>query len=426
MKTEPIGESSVTEDTFSAREPIKVCMHYADRTDARVMRDATALVEAGFAVTIVDVESDRTRPAEEEIRGVHLKHILMPSYFVPARFKPWFLVKLAMLAIYGTIQLLRVQADIYHAHVERALPACYIAARLRGKPFIVDTPELTLTEPIYARWLRLRVLVIRIIRHMVLYCAGYITASPLYPQELAKLYGAKEVTLIRNVPPYQAAPKSDRLRQHLGLGPEVRIALYQGGVQPNRRLDRLIRAAAFLRQDILIVLMGSGPKKTLSELEALIVSEGVADRVKIIPAVPYEELMEWTASANIGLTPLAPDYSLNTQLHLPNKLFEYLMAGLPVLSLQYDAIAELIKRYEVGTVMSSLAPQDVGAAINAMLADQDSLARMSSNALEVAKLEFCWEKESGQLIRLYYDVLGCESHNAEYRTQSSTSVPLSH
>jgi len=123
MKTEPIGESSVTEDTFSAREPIKVCMHYADRTDARVMRDATALVEAGFAVTIVDVESDRTRPAEEEIRGVHLKHILMPSYFVPARFKPWFLVKLAMLAIYGTIQLLRVQADIYHAHVERALPA---------------------------------------------------------------------------------------------------------------------------------------------------------------------------------------------------------------------------------------------------------------------------------------------------------------
>jgi len=405
MKTKPIVESSVTEDTFSVREPIKVCMHFADRTDARVMRDATALIEAGFAVTIVDVESDRTRPAEEDIGGVHLKHIFMPSYFVPARFKLWFLVKLAMLAIYGTIQLLRVQADIYHAHVERALPACYIAARLRGKPFIVDTPDLTLSDPTITRWPRLRALARRTIRHMVSYCAGYITASPFYFQELGKLYGAKEMTLIRNVPPYKAVTKSNRLHQRLGLGPNIRIALYQGALQPNRGLDRLVRVAAFLHPDIVIVIMGNESKGTRAQIDTLIMHEGMADRIKIIPAVPYEELLNWTASADLGLTIFQPDYSLSIQFTLPNKLFEYLMAGLPVLSSQLDAIAEMIKRYEVGKVVPSLAPEDVGAAINAMLADHDSLARMSSNALEVAKCEFYWEKESQKLIHLYKEIL---------------------
>jgi glycosyltransferase involved in cell wall biosynthesis len=307
-------------------------MHFPYRTDARVMRDATALVEAGFIVTIVDVESDRTRPAEEDIGGVHLKHIFMPSYFVSERFKPWFLVKLVMIMLYGTIQLLRVQTDIYHAHVERALPACYIAARLRGKPFIVDTPELTLSDPHYARWSRLRVLAMHLIRHMVSYCAGYITASPLYPQELGKLYGAKEMTLILNVPPYRTVTKNNRLRQRLGLDKHVRIALYQGNLQPNRGLHLLIQAAPFLERDIVIVMLGQGLKETPALLQSLIGSEGVADRVKILPPVPYEELLDWTASADIGLTILPPDYSLSIRKCLKNTFLEYLMSGLPILS----------------------------------------------------------------------------------------------
>lgn len=411
MKTIPIVDIPATKAASSVRGPIRVCMHYAHYTDPRVMRDAIALVEAGYEVTIVDFEKDRTKPAEEDIHGVHFKHIFMPSYFTPAHFKPWFLVKLVIVTIRGIIQLLKVQTDIYHAHVERAIPACYVAARLRHKPFIVDTPELTLTDPTYARWSRLNALARRVIRHMVSYSAGYITASPLYLQELSKLFGTKEMTLILNVPPYQLAAKSDRLRQHLGLGPEVRIAIYQGYLQPDRQLERLIRAAAFLERDVIIALLGSGPEKTVSELKSLIVSEGVTNRVKIIPAVPYEELLEWTASADIGLTAVAPDQSLNNRLCLPNKFFEYLMAGLPVLSLQYDAIAEMIKKYEIGRVLSSVAPEGIGTAINEMLADRKGLARMSSNALATARQEFYWEKESQKLIHLYEEILSKNKAN---------------
>jgi glycosyltransferase involved in cell wall biosynthesis len=405
MKTIPILETPITEDAHSVKEPIKICMYYAHWTDPRVMRDATALAEAGHLVTVVDVVSDVTKPAEEDIHGVHFKHIFMPSYFTPTRFKLWFLVKLVIITIRGIIQLLKVQTDIYHAHVERAIPACYVAARLRNRPFIVDTPELTLTDPTYARWSRLNFLVRRLIRHMVSYSAGYITASPLYFQELSKLFGAKEMTLILNVPPYQVVAKNDRLRQHLNLGPEVRIALYQGYLQHDRQLDRFVRAATFLESSVVIMFLGSGPEEIVWELKSLIASEGVVDRVKIVSAVPYDELLEWTASANIGLTAAAPDQSLNNRLCLPNKFFEYLMAGLPVLSLQYDAIAEMIKRYDVGKVISSVAPQDIGVAINEMLADHEGLARMSSNALAVARQEFYWEKESLKLLHLYDEIL---------------------
>ena len=103
------------------------------RTDVRVLRKATALVEAGMDVSIVDIEDGRTRPCEEDLDGIHLKHIVMPSWFVPARIKPWFLVKVARMLVYGTLALLKTPADVYHAHDDTALPACYIAARLRRK-----------------------------------------------------------------------------------------------------------------------------------------------------------------------------------------------------------------------------------------------------------------------------------------------------
>jgi glycosyltransferase involved in cell wall biosynthesis len=418
MKTVPYTNTTGGRDAPIVPSPDRVCMHVwgVARTDFRVMREATALIEAGFSVSIVDLESEHSRPVEEDIRGVCIKHIIRPKWFIPTRFKLWFLIRAAQMFILGTWQLLRTRADIYHAHDVKALPGCYIAARLRRKPFIFDAHELPLSEPGVTRWHRLSGLARRLLAYMTKRCARVITTSPFYAKEIRRSYHCLEVSLIRNFPVYRAVPKSNRLREHLGLGPEVRIALYQGYLLPDRSLDRLIRAAALLEQDIVIVMMGKGDGATLSELEALVASEGVADRVKILPPVPYEELLDWTASADIGLTLFSPDYSPSIRMTLPNKLFEYLMAGLPVLSSPLDAIEEVINTYDVGRVVSSLAPADVAAAITSMLVDQQALARMRGNALEAARSEFYWEKESQQLIGLYRDVLGIEHVDAEVLT----------
>ncbi len=411
MKTSPFLDASTARETTTALAPIKVCMHVlvTASTDTRVMRAATALVKADCAVIVVDIEDEGSHRSEEDIRGVCMKHIVVSRSFLSTRFDKWTPVRLAQLFVRSTIRVIQTPADMYYAHDVSALPACYIAARLRHKPLIFDAHEMPLFErPLSEmgrsrRWLHKLLGVL--LAHIVPRCAGIITVSPPIVEEIRRRYGVPEVALIRNVPEYRAVPKSNRLRQYLGLKPEVRIALYQGNLQANRGLDGLVRAAAFLEQELVIVMMGENIGTTQAQLEALIVTEGVADRVIILPAVPHAELLDWIASADIGLNVASPDYSLNVRYFLPNKLFEYLMAGLPVLTSPLEAIVDVVKTYDVGQVLPSLDPADIGEAMNRMLDDTAGLARQRSNALEAARNEFFWEKESLRLIHLCQGIL---------------------
>lgn len=392
----------------------KVCMHVVGiaRTEVRVMRAATALADAGLSVSIIDVQGTQAQKVEETIHHICVKHLKMPDSFVSSRLQQRTFIRAVRLFLGSVMMLIQTRADMYHAHNVAALPACYMAARLRRKPLIFEAHELPLSDLHPSEMGRSRRFMNRLLTVlvpvMVSYCAGVITVSPPIAEEMQKRYSIPEVTLLRNVPHY-VAPRcivgGDRLREHLGLGSPVRIALYQGNLQPDRGLDRLVRAAKFLEPDVVIVIMGKDMVGTLGGLEVLIEEEGVAERVKMMPPVPYEELLHWTASADIGLTIIPLDYTLNMRWALPNKFFEYLMAGLPVLSSPLDAISEMINTYKVGRIVPSLAPDDIGAAINAMLADGEGLAVMRQNALKVARAEFHWEKERQKLIRLYEDVL---------------------
>src|SRR5437667_11963483 len=118
----PVAHSSAVIES-----PLRVCMHVlgSARADPRVMREATALVEAGFAVSIVDIEGKCNQTVEEEIDGVCVKHIIMPSSFISTRFSRWALVRAVQVLIRSTLRVIRTPADIYHAHDVSGLPACY-------------------------------------------------------------------------------------------------------------------------------------------------------------------------------------------------------------------------------------------------------------------------------------------------------------
>ncbi|HEU5229159.1 MAG TPA: glycosyltransferase [Ktedonobacteraceae bacterium] len=408
MKIGQQGNGSVDGRPDTSAQKIHIAMNVLGtaRTDVRVMRAANALVEAGFAVTVVDLEWREKQPTEEQLGSVHVKHVTMLNWYTIRRPKAWFLLRAVFMLIRSTWLLLRTPADIYHAHDTTGLPACYIAALLKRKPLIFDAHELPLSEEISeTSWRGLITPFTKLLTMVVSRCAGVITVSAPIAREIRRRYGGPEVTLVRNVPMYQRVRRSDRLRQYLGVGPEVRIALYQGALQANRNLEKLVQAAPFLAPNTIIALMGPDAEGLQVQLEALIQRLGVADRVKFVPPVPYIELLEWTASADIGLIVYAPGHSQNVQMCLPNKLFEYLMVGLPVLVSQLDAVSELVNAYDVGRVVSSLEPVDIAAAITAMLADRDACERMRHNALSAVQNDLCWEKESRALVQLYQQIL---------------------
>jgi glycosyltransferase involved in cell wall biosynthesis len=372
------------------------------RTDVRVIREAKALVAAGYQVTVVDIERDTSRPREETIEGIHFKHVFMPNRFVKSRIKLWFLVKTARTILSSAWLMIRTPTDIYHAHEDNALYACYMAAVLRRKKLVFDAHELPYVQPNITRWRLLCGIARWTLRRMMPRCAGVMTVSPPIVDEIQRRYGGKRAVLVRNTPPYTAPITSNRLRERLGLPSTTRLALYQGGLEADRQLDIVVRAARYLAPDQHIVLLGSGASQ--AALEALITEEGVSQQVTILPPVPYAELLAWTASADVGLILYDGGYSPNVQYCLPNKLFEYLMAGVPVLATRLDAVEALVAQYQVGAITPALAPQAVGESIRSLLNDPAHLAQLRHNALRAAQQDLRWEVEQEQLLALYRSI----------------------
>ncbi len=397
----PVGVRSTAESV-----PVKVCILILRplRTDVRAMRNATALAQNGYNVSIIDVEEKRC-PTSQIVQGTCVHHIFVPNWRGVRHFEILFFLKALHAFLLSIYYLLRTDADIYHTCEVTALLECYIAARLRRKPLIYEAYELPLNDvPVTEMGTVRRILhhmFAQVLPHLIAACAFVITVSPPIVAEIKRCYHVENVTLVRNILPYRTVSSTNRLRELLDLTSHTRIALYQGYLQPDRGLDALVRAAPELDPDTVIVIMGKG--KMQPHLEALIQEYNVAERVKIIPPVPYTELLEWTASADIGLTLIPLDYTLNMKMCLPNKLFEYIMAGLPVLSAPLEAITEIITRYDVGRIVPSMSPNVIATVMNDMLADRDGLARIHENALNAAK-ELCWEKESLQLLDLYENI----------------------
>ena len=389
------------------------------RTDERVLREARTLRDAGYSVTLVDIERDETRPRAEELDGITYRHVLAPSFYRRVRFKPWFLVKMAGIQARGAWAVATSPGDIYHAHDDTALPAGYIAAVLRRKRLVFDAHELPLGQTNIRGWRALRAAVRGALRLMVPRSAGIITVSAPIAEEIHRQFGGPAPVLVRNIPPYRPPDSaSDIIQRTLGVVPGARVALYQGAFQANRSLDVLVRAARYLEPGHIIALMGSGPAQ--GALEALARDEHVAGRVRILPPAPYHELLAWTASADLGLIAYRASFSLNVRYCLPNKLFEYLMAGVPVAATgELEAVSDLVRQYDAGVVIPSTEPEVVGRAISAALADDAGRARLRQNALAAARTDLRWEVERERLLELYSHIYPLASARTGVRGTSA-------
>ena len=196
-----------------------------------------------------------------------------------------------------------------------------------------------------------------------------------------------------NVPIQQEPINSDVLRSELGIPAQKRIILHQGKMQKDRGCILLAAAMQHVERAVLVFL-GDGPvaPRVQEEVERL----GLGQRVLFRAPVPPAELHSYTCSADIGVT-LLEDTCLNHRFALPNKLFEYLMAGLPVLASDLPESGGLVEDYGVGRTVNPELPVEIGRVLQEMINAPAKLNEWSEATHAVFET-FNWENAS-QIIR---------------------------
>jgi len=192
------------------------------------------------------------------------------------------------------------------------------------------------------------------------------------------------------------------LRQRLNISPGIPIVLYQGGLGPGRGLMTLVKAMQQIRHPTaVLVFLGDG--LMLSDLKAAVASAGLQERVYFHQAVPPAELPAWTQDATLGIHPIE-DLSLNHRFSLPNKLFEYIQAGLPVLVTDLPEMRRIVKRYDVGDLFPDRDATSLAHKLDEILHDP-ALYRRYRDASITAATELSWTSEKGRLIAIYRRLL---------------------
>jgi len=189
----------------------------------------------------------------------------------------------------------------------------------------------------------------------------------------------------------------------IGIPTDDRIILYIGIINMLRGLEEAVQSLKYLNH-CRLVLMGFAYDDYVSSLKAFIANEGLTGRVHFFGPVPFEEVTRYAASADVGLV-LHKNICLNYYYVSPNKLFECMAAGLPVVGSNFPDLKMYIEGYDIGVTCDPDSPKAIADAINRIMSDKARYDDMRRNALEAAK-SFNWENESKKLVALYEGLNG--------------------
>lgn len=227
------------------------------------------------------------------------------------------------------------------------------------------------------------------------------TTAALAEVLIAELSLSRMPTLVHNTPPLRAGPAPQPgLREAAGVGIDDPLLVYTGVVTIHRRLGIVLEAMTMLPEvQLALVVRVNDPltKELLAQADAL----GVSERVHVVPKVMPESIVPYSAEADVGVFPLAR-YP-GGDLALPNKLFEYLHAGLPMVVSDSPAMAEFVRRYGLGGSVPVDDATGWAQAIERALAPPFYRDRVPD--WEALKQEWCWERQAEALVDLYREVL---------------------
>jgi glycosyltransferase involved in cell wall biosynthesis len=222
-----------------------------------------------------------------------------------------------------------------------------------------------------------------------------IVASPSWIPWNRNLYGSlpDPTIAVLNVPEPTTIDSSMDLRSELGIDDSQAIVLYQGSIQENRGIEPAIDAIARL-DDVTLVVIGYGYHRPT--LESVVLERGLTDKVRFFGPVPNDELISYSASADVGLANIV-NSSVSYHTSLPNKLFEYVMAGIPVVGSDSPEIGRIVAEESIGEICDADDPEALASAITRIL---ENPARYRDGLVSAAQ-RYNWDVEQEQLIDLY-------------------------
>ncbi len=349
-------------------------------TDARVHKVCTSLQEAGYEICLIGL---RRRNSAELERNYTIR-----------RFPMWFKGGPLLYAEFNTrllCTLLFSKGDAILCNDTDAVLACFFASKIRRIPLIFDAHELfpelpeVVNRPFIRKvWQKVEDWVFPHLKHCYTVC-----------QSIADYYHRRyglRMAVVRNIPSRE--PEDVQIKP-VELGrKEKYMLLYQGAVNVGRGIEWLIETMQHL-EECCLVICGEGD--CLSEMKELALACGAGERILFTGRIPQEELKKYTVQAHLGFV-LLEKLGLSYYYALPNRIFDYMRFGVPVLATSFPEITRIVEEAQSGRLITHYEPTYLAREIRSVLREWESDEKKEQ--LKKRAQQYSWENEEKVLLHV--------------------------
>jgi glycosyltransferase involved in cell wall biosynthesis len=385
--------------------------------DARVLKSATTLARAGADVFVLGAAADGRLWRASDGSVTYLRTPVLPPRAVSGGYAVWAARRRAgrlsaadqwRRSLPATRYFRRawvpalasVAPDVVHVHDVHPLAVAVEYAASRPVRVVYDAHEYVpglavggaRTQRAVDGWAALE-------REYIGRVERVITVAPGIAEVLRETYRLRETPhVVYNAPVAGdfAAPRS--LRQEAGVGADVPLAVYSGALSAARGVETAVAALAHLPQLHLAVVTVPFPHPFAAQLRAAADRAAAADRLHLVAPVPSATVPSYLSEADVAVSPILP-VSASYDMALPNKLFEFLHAGLPIAVSDCKAMAAFVAEHGLGRSFRAGDAADLAASVRAILADPP---RPDTSAL---RREFSWQAQETRLVAAYADLV---------------------
>lgn len=283
-------------------------------------------------------------------------------------------------------------------HAVSLLPLGVLLKILYGAKLVYDTHELE-TEVVGSSDMRKK-----LAKWLERICIQFADQAFVVSENIADwyrdTYSMVRPPVILNSPSKKTCATNNKFREYLGIKEDQTIFLYQGGLAEGRGVELILEAFEERNScSEVVVFMGYG------EFESLIREKAkTTQNIYFYPAVSPDVLLEYTSSADIGVH-VPVDICLSYYYSMPNKLFEYAMAGLPVIVSEMKEMKEFVEKYKMGMALKEYTATELNRLIDKML--MQDVKQMQQNALKAAR-ENSWEEQEKKMLSAYKRLYGAK------------------